>query len=240
MNHRLIIIFVATTLIVASCDGQPGNRADQVTLQRKLLLHSNYTNYEFEASVPEVKSAIKSGCAEWRSELSLKYSNMVWKGDGDALAKRLLSQALQLSGEEHLLWKGDADLLAKNLLIKPGNENDAYLYGDISPIGESQVYFKNGQPLIYYADFHIHVTAVSPKKTRVDISTYDSSVAVGVDENWSPRGPSLIEVDVDPTTIEEYQLLLNIGKQLGAAEMPPLVLPRADARTTEIKVQRIK
>jgi hypothetical protein len=238
MKHRSLVIFIGAVLLFASCGRHFESQGDQVTLQQRLAPHPNPTNYIFDATEADVKNAIKLGCKKWREELSAKYSNKVWAGDGDAVAKRFLTQALQISGEEALLWKGDGDALSKNLLTKPGNESDAYLWSDVSPIGESQVYYKNDQPLIYYADFHIHLSTVGQKKTRVDIATYNSSVAAGVDQSWSPHGPSLIEVNVDPTTIEEYQILLHIGEQVGTKDMPPLVIPGPDAAVKELTLSR--
>jgi len=151
--------------------------------------------------------------------------------------KRLLTMALQLPPGS-LFWKGDGDALSKGLLIKPGNENDAYFYATDSPVGESQVYFRNGLPLIYYADFHIHLTSVAAQKTRVEILTYDSSVVTRADEGWWRHGPAFISVNVDPTTVEEYQILLRIGAQLGTKDMPELVVPGPSSPVGQIRKPR--
>jgi hypothetical protein len=137
-----------------------------------------------------------------------------------------------------LIWKGVADVLTRGALAKPGTENDAYLSGGGTCIGESKTYFKDDQPLIYFADFHIHLTALDERKTRVEIFTYGSYVVTGLDESWSPHGPSLISAEVDPTTIEQYQILLDIGRQLGAKEMPPLLTPGPDAPVKELTLPR--
>jgi hypothetical protein len=63
-------------------------------------------------------------------------------------------------------------------------------------------------------------------------------VVTGLDESWSPHGPSLISAEVDPTTIEQYQILLDIGRQLGAKEMPPLLTPGPDAPVKELTLPR--
>jgi hypothetical protein len=104
------------------------------------------------------------------------------------------------------------------------------------PYGESQVYFEGATPLIYYADFHIHVIPVASGKTRVEITAYDSRVAAGVDRrfSWVSSGPGLFVVAVAPTTVEEYQILLGIGEKLGTKNMPPLVLPGADAPVRQL------
>jgi hypothetical protein len=234
MNYRVLGLVTATALALAGC-GPPA--VNQITLQEKLLPHPNPTNHVFDASVSDVKTAIKKGFAKWEDEQLKSNRNRVWKGGGDAEAKRLLTLALQLP-PGMLFWKGDADSLAKDLLTKPGNENDAYFYGTDSPVGESQVYFKDGQPLIYYTDFHIHLTALGPKRSRVEICTYDSSVVSGVEQRWAPHGTSFIRVNVDPTTVEEYQILLRIGEQLGVKDMLPLATATADSPARQLTKPR--
>jgi len=121
-------------------------------------------------------------------------------------------------------------------LTKLGNENDAYFYGTESPIGYSEIYFKDGQPLIYFADFHIHLSAVKSQKVRIDIFTYGSSVNTGMHAAWSPaHGTKYVYVQIPPTTVEEYQILLRIGEQLGVKDMPPIVKPGAQFRILRCK-----
>jgi hypothetical protein len=236
-NHQLLTLFAGVVLAVTGCSSI-SRGTDQISLQEKVLLHPNPTSYEFEASVGDVTNAIKKAFNVWQKGQRNKYHESMWTGSGDSKTKRALSDALQSSGMAFLLWKGDGDMLAKNLLTKTGNENDAYIYGDVRPVGESRVYFKAGQPLIYYADFHIHLAAAAPHKTRMEISTYGSRVITGLDESWSPHGPSLIFVEVPPTTIEQYQILLGIGQQLGVTNMPPLVTPGPDAPVKELTLPR--
>lgn len=239
-NHQILALFGAVAVVFTGCDQrQVSQRQDeQVTLQDRVLPHPNLTNYEFDASVSEVTNAIKKAYGtDWYLAEAKKNRERVWKGGGDATTEHALTLALQ-SPPPSLFFKGDADALSKNLLTKAGNENDAYLFGSTSPVSESQVYFKDGQPLIYYADFHIHLTALGVKKTRVEIFTGESSVVAGVDESWSPHGPSFIYVEVPPTTVEQYQILLGIGEQLGTKGMPPLITPGTDAPVKELTLPR--
>lgn len=241
MTHWLPLLFAGTILTLTGCGQSPVGQSpvSRVILQEKLLLHPNPTNYEFDVGVGDVRESLKRAYDdEWRLAEAKKNRGRVWKGDGDADAKRLLTMLLQL-GPGSLFFRGDADALAKGILTRPGNENDAYFYCTDSPVGESQVYFKDGQPLIYFADFHIHLTAVGPQKTRVEIFTYDSSVNTGVYAPWSPaQGRSFIYVKVDPTTVEQYQILLRIGEQLGTKGMPLLVTPGPDSPVKELTLPR--
>jgi hypothetical protein len=237
-RHQFLALFVGTVLAFTGCEHRQNSQVEQIALQKRLLPHSNPTSYEFDATASDIKNAIKKAFSDdWRIEEAKKNHGRVWTGGGDAKANRLLTMALQLP-PGLLFWKGDADALTKGLLTKLGNENDAYFYATDSPVGESQVYFKGGQPLIYYADFHIHLTAVGSQKTSVEIFTYDSSVVTGVDESLLPHRPSFISVKVDPTTVEEYQILLRIGEQLGTKGMPPLVTPGTDAPVKELTLPR--
>lgn len=239
MKRRLFHFLIGMTLTLPGCEQRQSGQTGQVTFQQRVLPHPNPTNYEFDATIGDVKDAIKKAFSKWREEELKLRERRVWNGPGDAEAKRRLTAALQRP-PMYLFWKGDADALAKDLLTRPGNENDAYFYGTDSPVGESQVYFKDGQPLIYYADFHIHLTAVGPKRTRVEIFTCDSSVAAGAEKSLTVHryGNSLITANVDPTTVEEYQILLRLGEQLGAKDMPPLIIPGTNSPMKQLTKPR--
>jgi hypothetical protein len=234
MNYPLLGFMAGIALAVAGCGRAP---VPQVVLQQRLLPHPNPTNYEFEARISDVKTAIQRACGhEWEKELAKKNRGTVWRGGGDPQSRRLLTDALQ-KPVPRLFWRGDADALARGLLTRPGNEDDAYLYNFNAPV-ESQVYFKDGQPLFYMADFHLHLAALSPGETRVEIFTYDPAVGTGVDERWSAHGPRLITVIVEPTTVEEYQILLRIGEQLATKNMPLLATPGPNPPVKELRKPR--
>ena len=231
MSYR--VLGLLAVLALAGCNPPV---ASQVTLQEKVLPHPNPTTYDFDASIGEVRAAIRKEHEDWGQEMSIKYGNKTWGGDGDVASRQLYTRRLQMIGSESLVWKGDADSLARGLLTRPGNEDDAYLLGMEAPYSESQVYFQGGQPLIYHADFHIHLALLGSGRTRVEITTYDSRVAAGVDRSPTVHfsGSSLFTVAVAPTTVEEYQILRGIGQRLGVTNMPPLVTPRPDSSVRQV------
>lgn len=228
-------------LVFAGCE-QGGKSIQVVTFEQKELPRLNPTAYDFDATLPQVKKAIRKACGEqWFLSQAGKNHERVWKGGGDTEASRRLTQVLQLPPGS-LFFKGDADALTRGLLAQHGNENDAYFYGIDSPIGESQIYFTDdGQPAIYYADFHIHLTALGTNRTRVEIFTYDSTVAIGAEKAWTAHGHEigLITAKVPPTTVEEYQILLRIGEQLGAKDMPALITPGTNAPMKQVTRPRL-
>lgn len=230
---RLSLAFGLGAIGLIGCGGQP---ADQTFVQR-ILPHHNPTNYTFLASIADVKHAVaKAYGGEWEKELAEKNRGKVWMGNADARSTCLLNKTLQ-EPMPLLLWKENGDGLAKGLLTKPGNENDAYVYNADAPM-KSQVYFKDGQPLIYYADFHIHLTPFDSRTTRVEIFTYDPNVGIGLDTRWAPHGPRLIGVAVAASTVEEYEILLRIGAALGVTNMPALVTPPPDAPVRQVTKQQ--
>jgi hypothetical protein len=229
---------IGTALAIAGC-GQ-GDQSRQVTFQQKVLPHPNSTSYEYGATVQQVKSAINRAFCQWKDEELAVRARRVWNGPGDIEAKHRLTMALQLPPGSLFLNKEDAYGPAEAVLGRPGNENDAYFNGTESPVDESPVYFADGHRLIYYADFHIHVAAVGAKRTRVEVFTRGSSVVVGAERGWTVHGPntSFIMADVKPTTVEEYQILLRIGQQLGEKDMPPLITPGTNSPIGEVTKPR--
>jgi hypothetical protein len=82
MCYSLPAFLIATTLVASGC-GKP-----QVSLQERVLPHANPTSYEFDdATINDVKSAIKKAFEKWRDEELKNRKERIWKGSGDADAK---------------------------------------------------------------------------------------------------------------------------------------------------------
>jgi len=102
------------------------------------------------------------------------------------------------------------------------NRNDAIL----TCIGnfDSKIYFRFGFPYPYWADFHVHLDSILENKTRVEIFTLEPKIVVfgvgigHVSWTWTKKVP--------PSTIEEYEILLSIGEQLGEKNMPACNYPK--------------
>ncbi len=104
----------------------------------------------------------------------------------------------------------DNDILSKNI------KNDALLRNHYDV--KSKMFFRFGNPLPYSPEFIIHLDSISEKKTNVVVFTSDTTIVVGgigfghVGYTWEKK--------VSPSTIEEYEILLLIGQQLGQEGMP--------------------
>jgi hypothetical protein len=214
--------FTRLTIVLLSAISMHVTGCAQSQVRARVLKAKNPTSYEFDAPLKRVKTAITNAFGlEWRREQEMKTQIVRWGW-----------HSTEVSQGAALYWKGQADVSSRNLLTKPGNEDDAYLEGSLFCVGRSQIYFRKGQPLVYFADFHIHLAAVNPQKTRVEIFTYGPRVVAGV-SRFHAHGPAFVFVDVAPTSVEEYQILLRIGEQLGAKDMPSLVVPKPDAERSK-------
>jgi hypothetical protein len=210
MNNPYTIsirLAIALAVIFAS-----GCRQNKYVIDEKVLQSNNPTSFVFNATIPEVQNAVR--CVR----------GIDW----------LAAQKLHEGGQ--LLWKSDSNPFAEIIYTNKANDNDAYISYMGNSVGESTIYFKDGSPLTYYADFQIHIVSNSPTKTVVSIKTFDSHILAGIE--WHPVGQAGIFLTVEPTSIEEYQILLDIGKQLECKEMPNLTLPSGGANVIKKKHDR--
>lgn len=118
-----------------------------------------------------------------------------------------------------------------DILKAKENLNDAYLRTFLDYM-KSKIYYKENKPLQYTADFHLHLDSLPDNKTRVTISTINPRIITGVKPGIGDNltiGASNFK-SVPPSTIEEYEILLIIGKQLGQSNMPPCNYPNKDAK----------
>ena len=160
---------------------------------QKELANPNPTSYIFEASIEQVKSALKK-------------ANETYKIKG----------LLYFNDRDDYYYGGYVFKELKNV-------NDAIL-SSISSI-DSKIYYKRGKPLRYSANFHIHLDSISENKTKVEIFTLNPEIVLGV-IMYGGMGHGYPRVkEVLPSTIEEYEILLAIGEQLGEIGMPECYYP---------------
>ena len=200
------VILVGLILTFTGCGGYKN------TIEKRTMTQRNPTVYEFEGSLEEVKNAIREA------------RGISWQN----------SQKPHEGGE--LIWKNSSNPFAGKIFENPKNENDAILCGMGAAVGKSAMYMKDGEGLLYYADFQIHLAAITALRTKIEISTFDSHVLAGTE--WHPFAQAGIYLEVKPTSIEEYQILLDIGKQLGATNMPKLILPDSGAPLEKVTEKR--
>jgi len=197
--------------IISLCVFALGCNSNRNVIDVTSLPVKNPTAYDFNASLEQVKQAISEARGtNWQF------------GSG------------MLHVDQVLSWKEDNNPFAAKIFAKPENGNDAFLWGMANTIGKSQVYSKDGKGLEYYADFHLHLIALNPIKTRVEVFTYNNYVMAGTE--WHPQAQAGIHLVVPPSSIEEYQILLDVGRELGEKGMPKLVIPGSNASKQSVKM----
>lgn len=151
---------------------------------------NNPTEYCYNASLNEVKAAIVK---EFLLMPGYRYMRLEYRGKDVILSSK-----------------------AEQIFKIKSNENDFYLNYSGS-IGKSKIYFdKNGKALDYFVEFHLHLIPLNESYTKVEIKTIDPKVGVG--RETLPSLPHLVRMiktkSVPPSSIEEYEILLKIGKGL--------------------------
>ena len=121
-----------------------------------------------------------------------------------------------------LYFKNEIEL---DIFLQEENKNDAFLRSFLcSP--KSKIYYKSGKPLYYQVNFHIHLDSISESKTKVEVFTLDPEILTwGILYGNIGHGYANMK-KVPPSTIEEYEILLSIGEQLGEQGMPACNYPK--------------
>lgn len=120
-------------------------------------------------------------------------------------------------------------LFAPEALFRdPANTNDLYLHNHGSPIAPSSVYRDAKEGLAFFASFHLHLTDAGTNITIATVTALDTRIANG----WyfglnihTGFGRQARIVAASPTTVEEYAILLYLGRYLGVTDMPELIVP---------------
>jgi hypothetical protein len=199
-NKCLLAVFLLNVCISCSSDIHK--------IKTKPLAEKNPTSYVFARPVSQAREEIIKAF-----ETENRYSKP--------------TEEFYASFGDTRLWfsvesREDA-VFSEKIFQNPVNHNDVYLHSHGEPLGPSQVYFGGGKPLRYRAAFQLHLAALD-NNTQVSVITHEPSVING-SKCCGPHGYVSNNVPVEPTTIEEYKILLFVGRILGAREMPPLRLP---------------
>ena len=114
-------------------------------------------------------------------------------------------------------------LFGKSYFAKPNTENDIYIH-NFGTCWFSKLYHSKGKPLKYRTPFFIKLTKINEVTTKVFIAAEDPKVLNGI-SGYGPHGAIARETTVEPSTIEEYSILLFIADKLGDKTLLPLKLP---------------
>lgn len=110
-------------------------------------------------------------------------------------------------------------------LSQPGNASDIFLWS-IGTYCKSRIYKNDKNFLDYWVSFYLHLESIDHNKTKISITAIGPKIILG--KELLPSPPHFVRRDktitVESSTIEEYEILLKIGKLVGEKDMPPLHL----------------
>lgn len=185
--------------------------SDVRTIKTRSLAQKNPTSYVFPGPVPEVREKIITAFNDFPTRR--EFASFVSPNN------QYFMVSVRTREDE-----GYSD----PIFASPENRNDVYLHSWGEPIDPSEVYSGGGKPLRYRAEFQLHITAPDDNRTHISVITHQPSVING-SVCCGLHGYKSNDVAVAPTTIEEYRILLFIGRILGVSNMPPLRLPEGKA-----------
>ena len=129
--------------------------------------------------------------------------------------------------ESTLLVESSTNALSgKAVFADPANAHDLYLHSSHMPFVVSSVYRGRYGGLPFIATFHLHL-ADRGSNTLVSVMASNAEVLNGTKFGIGSCGPGQAWncVKVQPTTVEEYSILRYLGRYLGVADMPAVILP---------------
>lgn len=113
-------------------------------------------------------------------------------------------------------------ILSDEYFEQPNTSNDILLHS-YHGTWISKFYYSDSQPIKYTADFVLKLTKIDDRLTDVKVIAINPEIVNGLE--LGVHGPMNIYTKAQPTTIEEYSVLLFIADNLGDTTLLPLKLP---------------
>ncbi|MCK5856203.1 MAG: hypothetical protein KAG64_01870 [Bacteroidales bacterium] len=96
----------------------------------------------------------------------------------------------------------------------------------------SRLYYKRGKPCYNRVSYIIHLDSLAPNITRVEVVNIGNEIIVGyklgITTSYLGFLPKMQHIQ--PETVLEYRVLLEIGKRTREKNMPDLILPNSSKR----------
>jgi hypothetical protein len=161
----------------------------------------------------------------------------IFKSSKDSLYKLITSQfnlkdLSLLTIERRIIMPSEVS----EMFSQQKNNLDIFLWS-IGVYRKSKIYKEKGVFFDYWVSFYLHLEQIDQKHTKVNIITIEPKIIVG--KEWFPGPPHFVRnnktIIVEPSTIEEYEILQEIGRLIGEQNMPSLILP--DAKSPRITIK---
>ena len=187
-------------------------------IETKLFPFKNVSSHSFRFNLDKLKDTISS-LFNFENQHNSKYLNNVfyfYPSDEKEKEDYKMFMDFQVETKETALF-------GSNYYEKPNTSNDIYIH-NFGTYWLSKLYYSKGKPLEYRTAFIIKLTKINNDSTRISIEAEQPKVINGI-IGLGAHGPIARETIVEPTTIEEYSILLFIADKLGDRTLLPLQLP---------------
>ena len=187
-------------------------------IETKSLPIKNVPSHSFKISLDKLKDTITS-LFNFENQYNNKYLNNIFyyypsKEDEKERHKMFIDFQVETK---------TTALFGTNYYEKPNTSNDIYIH-NFGTCWNSKLYFSKKKPLKYRTAFIIKLTKINDDSTKLFIEAEAPKVINGT-IGLGAHGPIARETAVEPTTIEEYSILLFIADKLGDKSLIPLKLP---------------
>lgn len=210
-RRTLITILITTTLL--SCDNLK-------RLETKELVETNPTEHIFNVPVDKLRQTILDAFNEHKEINSPFYESSIFYLNvdmGNGVHKLTVSFNAETTGNA---------LFGKDHFEKPNTENDIYIHS-FGQTWYSPIYFAGGEALEFRSPFILTLEKIDDNRTVLKVRPEDPKVLKGV-AGLTAHGFYSKEIEVEPTTVEEYSLILFIAEQLGDTTLKPLTIKTKD------------
>jgi hypothetical protein len=205
------VLIVTTTLL--GCDNL--NK-----LETKELVETNSTEHIFNVPLDTLRRTILDSFNENKEFHSAFYQSSIFHFSMD-MGNREHRMTVSFNAES----AGDA-LFGKNHFKNPNTDGDIYIHS-FGQFWYSPIYYAGGQALEFRTPFILTLKKMNDDQTLLKVTPEAPKVIKGV-AGLTAHGFYSKEIDVDPTTVEEYSLILFIAEQLGDTTLKPLKIKTKD------------
>jgi hypothetical protein len=223
---QAIIYSIFFILVISSCNSRPPKEI--------VVEQPNPTAYIFHFKFESVKETILKSLNYYKFQSTIGKEN--FDSDKGELVSYECLLAEPYSKSTAQMWPE-----GEKFFYRPNYNTDIFIY--TYGYAPSMVYFStNGKdPLIFTANYYLHLDKLDENTTKVTVITINNRVMTGRELLPTPQmcgfGRSAIFKTVPPTTVEQYEMLLQIGTTLGEKNMPKKIIPTKICLTRTGKVK---
>jgi len=211
IRRTFVALTITTTLL--SCDNLK-------RLETKELVQTNPTEHIFNVSLDKLRQTILDSFNEHKGINSPFYQSSIFYFNvdmGNGEHKMTVSFNAETAGNA---------LFGKEHFEKPNTENDIYIHS-FGQFWYSPIYYAGGEALEFRTPFILTLEKIDEERTLLKVRPETPKVIKGV-AGLTAHGFYSKEIEVAPTTVEEYSLILFIAEQLGDTTLKPLTIKTKD------------